>query len=165
MAVIKMDTISVDSLLTSLDRYAIEYSNYIESKKRMENQLPILEQNVIQNNMINSIVANEQATRENDYARKNGMTMFDVLPGMNIEDVAKEICGKRYMCKFNDFEIDGTKYASAEEIVEAYDKHYKEIREQCNKLKEQQLNDMLDDNTKQNGSLDMNPKDHDYYRM
>lgn len=35
------------------------------------------------------------------------MTIVEVLPGMNIEEVAKAMCGQRYICKFNNFEIDG----------------------------------------------------------
>lgn len=61
-----------------------------------------------------------QATMESDYARTNSMQVVKVVPGSEITDVAKEMCGKRYIGKFNDFLIDGTKYTSPEQIVEAY---------------------------------------------
>lgn len=107
----------------------VEYDNYIETQKRLGNQIPELlqsQQKDYQSSIIKSIVVNAQATRENDYARKNSMTIVEVLPGMSIEQVASEICGKRYMCEFNNFKIDGTKYTSPDQIIEAYLKDWKE---------------------------------------
>lgn len=106
----------------------IEYDNYIETQKRRGNQghqtIPIQQENKTTTIYKNQtpFVANAQATRENDYARQHGITIVEVLPGMSIEQVAKEICGKRYMCQFNNFKIDGTKFTSPEQIVEAYTK-------------------------------------------
>ena len=56
MAVIKMDTISVDSLLTSLDRYAIEYSNYIDLffKELLTYNIQNKDENKAYRNYINS---------------------------------------------------------------------------------------------------------------
>ena len=45
---------------------------------------------------------------------------------MNIDDVAQAMYGQRYICKFNNFEIDGTKYKTPEEIVTAYKKYCEE---------------------------------------
>lgn len=108
---------------------SIEYSNYIENQKRTEmiKQQLITEKRV--EDKIIPIVANPQATRENDFARKNGMTIVEVLPGMSIDVVAKAVCGQRYICKFNNFVIVGTNYQSFEQIVTAYDKYLEERKE------------------------------------
>ena len=112
----------------------IEYGNYIENQRRMGNQkygTLSSKQDISQftttiDNQPTTFVANAQATRENDYARQNSITIVEVLPGMSIEEVAKEICGKRCMCQFNNFKIDGTKYTNPEQIVEAYKKDWNE---------------------------------------
>lgn len=57
---------------------------------------------------------------------------------MSIEQVAKEICGKKYIGKFNDFEIDGTKYTNPEQIVEAYKKNYEEHKKNLQEKQETQ---------------------------
>lgn len=77
-------------------------------------------------NNISPIVANAKATIENDQVRQEGKTIVEVLPGMSIEEVAKAVCGKRYICKFNNFVIDGTTYTSPEEIIDAYFKSWEE---------------------------------------
>lgn len=82
--------------------------------------------------MNSPIIFDAAATKESDYARENGFTICRVSPGANISDVAQAICGKRYICKFNDFEIDGTKYQNPEEIVSVYNK----ITQMVNKANE-----------------------------
>lgn len=77
-------------------------------------------------NNISPIVANAKATIENDQVRQEGKTIVEVLPGMSIEEVAKAVCGKRYICKFNNFVIDGTTYTSPEEIIDVYFKSWEE---------------------------------------
>ena len=121
----------------------IVYSDYVETQRRIGNQIPNssqIEQDKTSDTIIEeepvAIVANAQASRENDYARKNNTTIVEVLPGMSIEQVAKEICGKKYIGKFNDFEIDGTKYTNPEQIVEAYKKNWEEHKK---KLQEKQM--------------------------
>lgn len=105
---------------------------------------------------MNSIVFNAAATRENAYARRNNIAIYEVLPEMTIDDVAQEICGQRYLCKFNNFEIDGTKYKSPAEIVSAYKKHWedskkrllesKKMQEQIdNSIREQQFASLAND--------------------
>ena len=108
----------------------IEYGNYIEKQERIGVRVLSRQENRNPSTSIDkkptTFVRNDQATRENDYARQHCITVVDVLPGMSIEQVAKEICGKRYMCQFNNFKIDGTKFTSPEQIVEAYTKDFKE---------------------------------------
>lgn len=123
----------------------IVYSDYVETQRRIGNQIPNssqIEQEKTSDILIEeepvAIVANAQASRENDYARKNNTTIVEVLPGMSIEQVAKEICGKKYIGKFNDFEIDGTKYTNPEQIVEAYKKNYEEHKKNLQEKQEAQ---------------------------
>ena len=54
------------------------------------------------------------------------MTIVEALLGSSIEEVAKAVSGTRYICNFNDFEIDGTKYQNQEQIVDAHNKHLEE---------------------------------------
>ena len=86
--------------------------------------------------MNSPIIFDAAATKESDYARENGFTICRVLPGANISDVAKAICGKRYICKFNNFEIVGTKYQNPEEIVSAYEEYNDEIKKMVNTANE-----------------------------
>ena len=123
----------------------IVYNNYVEAQMRIGNRIPNssqIEQEKTSNAIIEeepvTIAANVQASRENDYARKNNMTIVEVLPGMSIEKVAKEICGKKYIGKFNDFEIDGTKYTNPEQIVEAYKKNWEEHKKKLQGKQEAQ---------------------------
>lgn len=71
------------------------------------------------------------------------MTIVEVLPGMNIEEVAKAMCGQRYICKFNNFEIDGLKYTSPEQIIEAYNIDWEESKKMYLEAKKQQ--ELIDD--------------------
>lgn len=96
---------------------------------------------------ISPIVFNAAATRENDYARRSGITICEVLPGMNIDDVAQAMCGQRYICKFNNFEIDGMKYNSPEEIVFAYKKHWEEGKKRL--LESRKKQEQIDCSTRQ----------------
>lgn len=125
-----------------------EYGNYIDSKIRLENQSPTIHSvqqlatadNIKKEPEIAIIIANPQATRESDYARQNQMTIVDALPGASINQVAKAICGKRYICQFNNFEIEGTKYINEEQIIEAYAKNWEEGKKrfvEAKKLQEQ----------------------------
>lgn len=82
--------------------------------------------------MNSPIIFAAAATKESDYARENGFTICRVSQGANISDVAQAICGKRYICKFNDFKIVGTKYQNPEEIVSAYDEYNDEIKKMVN---------------------------------
>ena len=82
--------------------------------------------------MNSPIIFDAAATKESDYARENGFTICRVSQGANISDVAQAICGKRYICKFNDFKIVGTKYQNPEEIVSAYDEYNDEIKKMVN---------------------------------
>ena len=86
--------------------------------------------------MNSPIIFDAAATKESDYARENGFTICRVLPGANISDVAKAICGKRYICKFNNFEIVGTKYQNPEEIVSVYEEYNDEIKKMVNTANE-----------------------------
>jgi len=76
------------------------------------------------------ITINYQATMENAYARANSLQVVEVQIGSHIEDVAKEMCGKRYIGKFNNFLIDGTKYTSPQQIVDAYFKDIEKSKAQ-----------------------------------
>ena len=126
----------------------VEYNNYIESKKRTGYQKPSQpkkqQPSASIDNQPTTFLANPQATRENNYARQHNMTIVEVLPGMSIEQVAEEICGKRYICKFNNFEINGTKFTSPEQIVDAYIKNLEEGRK---KHLEAKTNISFDDKT------------------
>ena len=86
--------------------------------------------------MNSPIIFDAAATKESDYARENGFTICRVLQGANISDVAQAICGKRYICNFNDFKIVGTKYQNPEEIVSAYDEYNDEIKKMVNTANE-----------------------------
>ena len=86
--------------------------------------------------MNSPIIFDAAATKESDYARENGFTICRVSQGANISDVAQAICGKRYICKFNDFKIVGTKYQNPEEIVSAYDEYNDEIKKMVNTANE-----------------------------
>ena len=74
-----------------------------------------------------NFIIDEQATKENEYARDNNLTVLKIIGG-TIDQVALDVCGKKYMCQFNDFTIDGTKYTSPDQIVEAYEKHREEVK-------------------------------------
>jgi len=121
-----------------------EYRNYIEKKTGLENQSTInfsKQQSVSEKKVDNEIIpitVNPQATLENDYARKNGMLVVDASFGMSLEEVAKAVCGQKYICRFNNFEIDGTKYANADQVVEAYKKHWEEGKRKFEELKKKQ---------------------------
>ena len=99
----------------------LEYSNYIENKRR---QQPITLASEV--NEYNTIVFNYQATKENEYARVNGLTIAEILPGMNLAEVAKEIVGKDILCKFNGFTNEGSKYTTTEELLNAYNTFYEQ---------------------------------------
>ena len=86
--------------------------------------------------MNSPIIFDAAATKESDYARENRFTICRVSQGANISDVAQAICGKRYICKFNDFKIVGTKYQNPEEIVSAYDEYNDEIKKMVNTANE-----------------------------
>ena len=124
---------------------SLEYSNYVETQRRHNNQKitnpssTSVPQEISEKEIVPT-VANVQATNENDYARKNSMTIVEVLPGMSIEDVAQAMCGQRYICKFNNFEIDGSKYASPEQIIEAYKKDCEEGRKRYLEARKNQEN-------------------------
>lgn len=80
----------------------MEYSNYIDSQKRISNQLsaqiPSIHQNLnATEEKTSSIVLDAKVTFENDYARLHSFQIVEALPGMSIEQVAKDVCGKRYM--------------------------------------------------------------------
>ena len=66
------------------------------------------------------------------------MTIVEALLGSSIEEVAKAVSGERYICNFNDFEIDGTKYQNPEQIVDAYNKHLEEKYKRFLETKKQQ---------------------------
>lgn len=129
---------SIEPIIKDISKKAsFEYSNYIEKQRRLNNTIPSvtnvepkLDETIMlevdNEEKISPIVLNAAATHENDYARKNNIAIYEVLPGMNIDDVAKAIYGQRSICKFNNFEIDGTKYNSPDEIVSAYEEHWKE---------------------------------------
>lgn len=86
--------------------------------------------------MNSPIIFDAAATKESDYARENRFTICRVSQGANISDVAQAICGKRYICNFNDFKIVGTKYQNPEEIVSAYDEYNDEIKKMVNTANE-----------------------------
>ncbi|MBR6690713.1 MAG: hypothetical protein IKL65_05220 [Bacilli bacterium] len=122
---------------------SIEYINYVEHQRRLNNQYAIntpkqqiLSENISKDEFI-SILANPRATQESDYVRENNMIIFEALPGMSIDDVAKVVCGKRCICKFNNFEIDGTKYQNAQQIVASYNKELAERKKELKKQQEQ----------------------------
>ncbi len=97
---------------------------FVNSNKNDSHDIKNIE-NDSENN-ISPIVANAKATIENDQVRQEEKTIVEVLPGMSIEEVARAVCGKRYICKFNNFVIDGTTYTSPEEIIDAYFKSWEE---------------------------------------
>ena len=106
---------------------SIEYSYYLDRQKRIG--VPNYEQLSVQDEIKpTAFFTDAQSSRESDYARQNNITIVKVFPGMSIEQVAKETCGKRYLCIFNGFEVDGTKYTSPEQIVTAYDNYLSEKR-------------------------------------
>lgn len=136
---------SIEPIIRDISKKtSLEYINYVDTQRRLNNQKtinysnPSAPQESSEEEKNIPIVANVQATRESDYARKNSMTIVEVLPGMNIEDVAQAMCGQRYICKFNNFEIDGTKYTSPEQIVEAYKKDWEESKKRYLEAKKQQ---------------------------
>ena len=101
----------------------LEYSNYIENQRR---QQTITSASKVQE--YNTIVFNSQATRENEYARANGLVIAEILPGMDLTEVAKEIVGKDILCIFNGFTIEGRKYTSIDELLNAYNTFYEQKR-------------------------------------
>lgn len=131
---------SIEPIIRDISKKtSLEYSNYIEKQIRLNKIISSLSTTSFKSKLnkptisevdvekrINPIVFNAAATREDDCARKNGTLICEVLPGMNIDDVAQAMCGQRYICKFNNFEIDGTKYKTPEEIVTAYKKYCEE---------------------------------------
>lgn len=131
---------SIEPIIRDISKKtSLEYSNYIEKQIRLNKIISSLSTTSFESKLnkptmsevdvekrINPIVFDAAATREDDYARKNGTLICEVLPGMNIDDVAQAMCGQRYICKFNNFEIDGTKYKTPEEIVTAYKKYCEE---------------------------------------
>lgn len=125
---------SIEPIIRDISKKtSLEYSNYVEIQRWHNNQQTTNPSNTAVPQEINEkeivpIVANVHATYENDYARNNSMTIVEVLPGMNIEEVAKAMCGQRYICKFNNFEIDGLKYTSPEQIIEAYNIDWEESK-------------------------------------
>lgn len=136
---------SIEPIIRDISKKtSIEYRNYVDIQRRFNDQKviypssPSMPQEFSEEEKIIPIVANAQATRENDYARKNSMTIVEVLPGMDIEDVAQAMCGQRYICKFNNFEIDGSKYTRPEQIVEAYNKDWEEGKKRHLEAKKQQ---------------------------
>lgn len=127
---------SIEPIIRDISRKTShEYSNYVDTQRRLNNYQTIsspASQEIV------PIVANNQVTRENDYVRNNSMTIFEVLPGMSIENVAQAMCGQRYICKFNNFEIDGSKYTSPEQIVESYKNYWEEGKKRYLESKKEQ---------------------------
>lgn len=144
---------SIEPIIREISKKtSLEYSNYVEIQRRHNVQQTTnpsstsVPQEISEKEIV-PIVANVQATRENDYARNNSMTIVEVLPGMSIEDVAKTMCGQRYICKFNNFEIDGSKYTSSEQIVEAYKKDWEEGKKRL--LESRKKQEQIDNLTRQ----------------
>lgn len=101
----------------------LEYSNYIENQKRQQQRTSTSKEQEY-----TTIMFNSQASRENDYARINGLTIAEILPGMSLEEVAKEIIGKNILCQFNGFTIEGRNYNSIDELFNAYNTFYEQKR-------------------------------------
>jgi hypothetical protein len=152
---------SIEPIIRDISKKtSLEYVNFFERQRRFDEQKTINSssstetQEFCKEEKIMPIVANVQASRENDYARKNSMTIVEALPGMNIEDVAQAMCGQRYICKFNNFEIDGTKYQNAEKIVAAYKKNWEEGKSRLVEARQQQLNTLIN-NQQQIGNANL----------
>ncbi len=79
-----------------------------------------------------------QATIENDYARTHGIQIVRADLGVSLNKIAPLLAGKSYICNFNGFEIDGTKYKTGEEIIAAYEQHIEEAKKKDNQPQPEQ---------------------------
>ena len=73
-------------------------------------------------------IAEPQAPLESIDARSNGITIVRVISGTNIKEVAQAIAGQRLICNFNGIKIDGTKYKTASEVIDYYEKQFEAMK-------------------------------------
>lgn len=114
----------------------IEYFNYIDRTNR---QQKILE-NSKETETFETVFINSQSTRENDYAKEHGLVVAEIIPGMSLEAVCKEIVGKNIMCQFNGFIIEANKYSSSDEILQSYEDFYRKKRIERESQRQQENN-------------------------
>lgn len=126
------------------EKTSTEYLNYIKNQRGDSNQDNIntsstsMQPETSDKKRFIPIIVNPQATHESSYARDNSMTIMEVLPGANLMDIAEVMCGQRYICEFNNFVIDGTKYETPEQIVEAYKNRWVDSKQSFLVAKKQQ---------------------------
>lgn len=110
----------------------LEYSNYIDNKRRREEFLNRREQDKVK--------SDNHATMD-DYIQNTRIETMKILPGARLEDVAKDVIGKNVVCEFNGFVIESKKYNSADEIINAYKMFYEQKRKEIENQRKNNLNE------------------------
>lgn len=133
---------SIEPIIRDISKKtSFEYRKYVENQTRL---------NKIASSLATSMKSktDKRGMPEIDGAERiNSIAIYEVLPGMTIDDVTQEICGQRYLCKFNNFEIDGTKYKSPAEIVSAYKKHWEDGKKRL--LESKKMQEQIDNSIRQ----------------
>lgn len=133
---------SIEPIIRDISKKtSFEYRKYVENQTRL---------NKIASSLATSMKSktDKRGMSEIDGAERiNSIAIYEVLPGMTIDDVTQEICGQRYLCKFNNFEIDGTKYKSPAEIVSAYKKHWEDGKKRL--LESKKMQEQIDNSIRQ----------------